>query len=139
MTSDDTVIVLVDEEVAVPDRDLVGTGWQLDSVTTAGAVNSVPAGVRSMIEFDDEGAVVAFLGCNWARGSYDVRGDVLRFGPLATTKKACPPPASDVESELSTFLNGSVVYSIDGDTLILTARKVVGPGPTALIYRAAES
>ena len=139
LTSGDTVVALVDEETAVPDRDLVGTRWELDSVTTAGTVSSVPSDARSTLELDDNGAVVAFLGCNWGRGSYSLRGDVLTIGPLATTKKACPPPASDVESEVLAFLEGSLVYSIDGDSLVLTARKVVGPGPTALVYRASRT
>lgn len=137
LTSDNTVVVLTDEESAVSDVDLTGTMWQLDSLATAGTVSSVPAGVESTVEFAADGGVVAFLGCNGGRGSYSVRGNHLVIEPLATTKKACPPPASDVESSVASLLQGKVAYSIDGNTLILTATKVTGPGPTTLIYRAA--
>ncbi len=136
MTSDDTVIVLTDEETAAPDLELAGTVWRLDSIMTAGAVSSVPRGVESTLELDDKGGLVAFLGCNTGRGAYSVNRGLLTIEPLATTKKACPPPASDVETEVSGFLQGDVAYSIDGTSLILTAQKVIGPGPTALVYRA---
>lgn len=136
LTSSDTAIVLIDEQVAVPDRDLTGTTWQLDSITSAGAVGSIPSGVTSTIEFDSDGQVLANLGCNSAGGSYRLRGDVVTIGSLATTLMACQPPASDVESEVLGFLQGELTYSIDGDSLALTAQEVVGTGPTALIYRA---
>ena len=135
MTSGDTVIVLIDEETAIPDLSLTGTTWQLDSITTAGSVSSVPSGVESTLQLDVDGALMAFLGCNSGRGSYSVRGNLITIKPLATTKKTCPPPASDVESEVSGFLAGTVAFSINGSSLMLTAQKVVGPGPTALVYR----
>ena len=135
MASGDTVIVLVDEEAAVPDLDVTGTKWQLDSITAGGAVSSVPSGVSSTIEFDDNGFVSTFLGCNWGRGSYGVRDDVLTIEPLATTRKACPPPGSDVESEILSFLQGELEYSIDGESLVLTRQQVVGSGPDSLVYR----
>lgn len=135
MTSGNTVIALTDEEVVVPDVDLTGTPWQLDSITTQGAVSSVPSGVQSTLELDDKGQLIALLGCNTGRGTYRATNDVLTIEPLATTKKACAPPASDVESEVVGFLTGDVSYSIDGKSLILTAQKVIGPGPTALVYR----
>lgn len=135
MTSGDTVIVLIDEETAIPDLSLTGTTWRLDSITTAGSVSSVPSGVESTLQLDDDGALVALLGCNSGRGSYSVRGNLISIKPLATTKKTCPPPASDVESEVSGFLAGTVAFSINGSSLMLTAQKAVGPGPTALVYR----
>ncbi len=136
MSNEDTVIVLTDEARAVPDAGLTGTMWRLDALATAGAVSSVPSGVESSLQFDDKGGLAAFLGCNSGRGTYSVRGDLMTIEALATTKKACSPPASDVESALSGFLEGDITYSIDRDTLILTAQTVVGPGPDALVYRA---
>lgn len=138
MTSDDAVIVLADEKTAVPDVALAGTTWRLDSIMTAGSVSSVPSGVESTLQLDDDGALVVFLGCNTGRAAYSVSSGLLTIEPLATTKKACPPPASDVETELAGFLRGDVAYSIDGTSLLLTAREVVGPGPTALVYRASQ-
>jgi heat shock protein HslJ len=49
--------------------------------------------------------------------------------------KACPSPASDVEADVLGLLQGDVSYSLDGNTLVLTAQKVTGPGATALVYK----
>ena len=137
MTGGRTVMVLTDEEVVVPDAELTGTSWRLDSITTGGSVSSVPGGVESTLQLDDTGGIVVFLGCNTGRGAYRVTDNVLTIEPLATTLKACPAPAADVESAVAGFLRGDVTYSVDGDSLILTTQKNDGPGlgPTSLVYR----
>ena len=42
------------------------------------------------IAFKAEGEVIGHGGCNRFFGSYDQSGDDLKFGPLASTKMACP-------------------------------------------------
>jgi|GEM_PF-1664575 len=46
--------------------------------------------------------VGGFSGCNTFRGSAVFTPKTVRFGPLATTRKACPPEAAQLESR---FLN----------------------------------
>ncbi len=135
ITSAGTVIVLTDEELAVPDSSLTGTVWLLDSIVSGDTASSVPSGVESTLELGEGGGLSAQLGCNSGRGSYRVRGNTLTIGTLAVTKKACRPPESEVEAAVLGFLQGDVSYTIDGDSLNLTARKVVGPGPARLVYR----
>jgi heat shock protein HslJ len=135
LTAGDTVIVLQDEEVVVPDASLTGGTWQLDSIIAGDAASSVPAGVESTVQFADDGELRAALGCNTGRGSYSVTGDTLSIEPLATTKMACEPPASDVESAVLGVLQGDVTFSIDGESLVLTAREATGSGASALVYR----
>lgn len=120
LTSDSTVITLTDEEVAVPDASLTGTSWQLDSITKNSAVSSVPEGVTADITFDEKGTLHANLGCNIGNGSYTIDGDTLQIGPIATTRKACDGPASEVESAMLAMLDGTVAYTIDGTQLSLS-------------------
>lgn len=135
LTSDDTVIVLIDEEVVVPDASLTGTTWQLDSIIAGDAVSSVPAGVESTLQLTDSGELQALLGCNRGRGSYTMAGTTLGIEPLATTKMACQPPASDVEAAVLDVLQGDVSYSVEGESLVLTAQQAGGSGATGLVYR----
>lgn len=137
LTSEDTVIMFTNEEVVVPDASLTGTTWQLDSIVSGDAASSVPEGVKSTLSFADSGDLTVSPGCNNGSGSYTATKDTLTIGPIATTLMACPPPASEVEGAVLGLLQGDVSYSIDGNTLVLTAQKVTGPGANALVYKAA--
>lgn len=136
LTSQDTVIVFTDEEVAVPDASLTGTLWQLDSTVAGDAASSIPEGVESTLSFGEDGELMVSPGCNNGSGSYKVAGDTLVIGPIAATLMACPPPASDVEGDVLGLLQGTVTYSIDGTSLVLTAQKATGSAVTSLVYRA---
>lgn len=134
LTSGDTVIIFTDEEVVVPDGSLTGTTWTLDSIISGDTASS-NADVKSTLEFSDEGQLNGAFGCNGGGGAYTIEGDVISFGPLATTAMACEPPASEVEEAVLGVLQGDVTYSIDGESLVLSAQKVTGSGATALVYR----
>lgn len=136
LTSGDTIIVFTNEEVVVPDASLAGTAWQLDSIVAGDAASSVPEGVVSTLSFSEDGKLMVSPGCNTGGGSYTATEATLTIGPIAMTAKGCPPPASDVEADVTGLLQGDVSYSIDGSTLVLTAQKVTGSGATALVYRA---
>ena len=72
---------------------LEGSGWRLTAYRGPdGALVAVPDGVEATARFVD-GRVSGSTGCNSYSGSYDLGGDELRIGPLAMTRKACPPPA----------------------------------------------
>jgi heat shock protein HslJ len=135
LTSGDTVIIFTNEEVVIPDASLTGTTWQLDSIITGDVASSVPAGVKSTVVFGDDGEFTVSAGCNTGGGSYKASHDTLSIGSFPITLKGCSPPASDVEADVLGLLQGDVSYSIDGNTLVLTAQKVTGSGATALIYK----
>jgi heat shock protein HslJ len=135
LTSGDTVVVLTDEEIVVPDASLTGGMWQLDSIIAGDAASSVPAGVTSTVSFGEDGELTVSPGCNTGSGSYTATQDTLTIDPIATTAMACEPPASDVETAVLGVLQGDVTFSIDGESLVLTAQKVTGSGATGLVYR----
>lgn len=58
----------------------------------------VTEGVESSIRFEAEGRVVGNAGCNNLQGTYEVDGASMSFGPLAVTRKMCPPAMMDQEA-----------------------------------------
>jgi len=67
-------------------------------------------GVTQTLTFDDDGRVYGDAGCNRFTGAYQVKGDRLTIGPLATTLKACPQPIMDAEAILLNKLQATVAY-----------------------------
>ncbi|MEJ2482033.1 MAG: DUF4377 domain-containing protein [Gemmatimonadota bacterium] len=81
------------------------------------------------IAFMDDGRVGGSSGCNQFTGSYEIEGGhSLSFGPLAGTRKMCPPPMMELE-KLTLEMLDSVegVYVRDGSQL-----ELYGPDETLL-------
>lgn len=132
---DGTVIELVDQAVADPDRPLTETTWHLEAIIAGpgqdGVVASVPAGVTSTLQISDDGKLALRAGCNSGGGNVDVGDGVLRLGPVATTRMACDGERMRVErAVLAVVSQGEIAYSIDVNTLTLTT------GNHGLVYRA---
>lgn len=56
-------------------------------------------------------------GCNRMMGTYELSGSGLRFGPLASTKMACP--AMETEQAFLAALDSTTRYEIAGSSLTL--------------------
>jgi copper homeostasis protein (lipoprotein) len=96
---------------------LEGTEWRL--VALAGA--PVPPGEgRSHPGFRlvaDGRKVQGNAGCNRMMGTYELDGTSLRFGPLASTKMACP--AMETETKFLEALRATTRYELAGSNLTL--------------------
>ena len=123
LTSGATVITLVDEEVANPDRQLTGTTWTLSTIFSGGpdgVAMSIPDGVVATLIFNEDGTVHVSPGCNQGGGSYTVEGDAITFGDITLTLMACGGAQGQVESDVLTVLGaGTVQYAIDAGSLTL--------------------
>jgi heat shock protein HslJ len=118
----DTIVALLDREVAEPDLSLVGPTWTLDSIMTGDVVSSVPAGVVATLSFTPEGGVAIASGCNSGGGRVEVLAGALRFSELVQTDMACPGARGEVEAAVMAVLGaGQVAYSIDASIMTLTA------------------
>jgi heat shock protein HslJ len=94
VSSDHTVIVLVDEDSATTDAELVGTTWTLDTIVEGDTASSVPTGVSATLVFGADGSVVGTDDCNGYGGRYSVEGDVLVVVPADdSTARAARRPA----------------------------------------------
>ena len=132
LTSDTTVLTLVDREVAEPDQPLAGITWGLTTIIDGDVASSVPAGVSPTILFMDNGTFQFNDGCNAGGGEYTVDGDKLHFTQVVSTMMACPGDRGSVSGSVSSVLNGDPIdFSIDGTTLTLKF------GDRALEYDAA--
>jgi heat shock protein HslJ len=120
VTLDGTVITLVDEAVASPDRPLEETVWQLDGLVDGDAVSSLPVGTAATAVFADGEVVIENEGCNRARGPAEIAGSEITIGPLMMTKMGCEPDPTTVEQALTKALDGTVTYTIDAGSLSIT-------------------
>jgi heat shock protein HslJ len=97
---------------------LEGVEWVLDH--DASTLETVAPQVEVTAQFNDD-RMSGSSGCNSYGTSYTVDGDALTLGSnIVTTRKACLPPASNVESAYLERLPQVRSYSVDGDRLILT-------------------
>ncbi len=124
LRTDAATVTLRDKKVADPDRPLTGTTWRVTSLVSAQAVSTSVAleQSRPTLTIADGGAVSGSTGCNQFTGRATISGSpaVIDFGPLATTRKACPPDVNEVEQAVLRVLSGTVQTAIDADELKLS-------------------
>lgn len=137
-------MVLGPREEVEPDLPLEGTRWNLTQVTLgppAGApadpnssvsASAAPTGAYLQLNGDK---VTGSDGCNSFLGRATVDGDAITFGPLASTRKACPgaagpPGVLAVLSGTVRWRIGTTVLQLEhpsGAGLQLQAAPVVSP------------
>jgi para-nitrobenzyl esterase len=79
---------------------------------------------RYTLTFLPDGTLAAQVDCNRGRGSYTLDGSTLTFGPLTTTRMACP-----ADSQAGGFLENLAAvkgYVLEGDTLTLALQLDTG-------------
>jgi heat shock protein HslJ len=72
---------------------LAGTSWRLEDLAGAGVIEDSPASIG----FPEPERVTGSATCNRFSGNVTVSGDAISFGPLATTRRACPEPQMNQE------------------------------------------
>jgi heat shock protein HslJ len=97
---------------------LEGTPWTLESyVNTQGESVGVLPDTEITAQFE-AGEIGGSAGCNRYFGSYDVEGDQLTIGPLASTEMYCyPDEVMDQEMAYLAALGGAASYMVEGDRL----------------------
>lgn len=124
-------ITLVDQQsLNLP---LEGTKWIVDGLVSKDAVSSVPQGVTAWLVFN-RGRVDVNTGCNTGSGTAVTTGATIIFGPIATTRMACPPDVMSVEQQVVKVLTGTQPYSIAAEAL-----KIGGNGKDGLTLKGAAA
>ena len=103
---------------AVPAAALEGTEWRLADIggqpAPAGADSTRHPGFTLIAEGRK---VQGSAGCNRMTGTYQLDGQKLKFGPLATTRMACP--AMQTETAFLKALEATTRYEVSGSSLTL--------------------
>jgi len=94
--------------------DLSGSDWRPSFLSAS----DLPARDHMVIRFDANGTLSGNGGCNLFHGAYNVAGNHIQIGPIASTRKGCP---GLIQSETAFFasLRAATSFSQDGDTLTL--------------------
>lgn len=104
---------------------LAGTEWTMVSLH-----GRPPVSIRDTptLAFPEASRASGNGGCNQFNGPYTQDGDILRFGPLVSTRRACVDTGGNrQESEYMGALRTTRSFVISGDELVLRAygREVV--------------
>ena len=106
------------EAPAAPAAALEGTEWRLVDIggqpSPAGADSTRHPGFTLLA---DGRKVQGSAGCNRMTGTYQLDGQKLKFGPLATTRMACP--AMQTETAFLKALEATTRYAVNGSSLTL--------------------
>lgn len=74
---------------------VVGKTWQWESTLTPADKVEVPCPERYTFHLKKDGTVQARFDCNKGGGDYAITEGGLSFGPLISTRMACPPGSLD--------------------------------------------
>ncbi len=93
---------------------LVGTKWTLQSLTGVliGDVRRSPT-----IHFQSDAQVGGHGGCNSWGGTYEIKGDTIRFGEMRSTLMACAE-GMDVEGRFHAMLKQARTVAVAGGRLV---------------------
>jgi heat shock protein HslJ len=106
---------------AAPRNPLLGRWWVDSYSTSPGTVVAVAEGTTLDATFA-LATVGGSAGCNTYSGTYGTNGEVVRIGPLATTRLACDTDVMDQETAFLAALEDARRIESHGSSLTLTDR-----------------
>ena len=74
-------------------EELADTAWR---PTHLGEMR-LPDDTSMFLQFNSDGSLSGFAGCNQFFGDYEVEAGALSFGAIGSTRKACPEPLNSYE------------------------------------------
>ena len=114
LTSGDATITLAARQPAA----LEGTTWIVTGTIAGESVSTTPRDTVASMTITD-GVAAIETGCNMGSASVGITETTMTFGPMALTRKACPPDETALEQSVTAVLDGEVSYEVDGDTLVI--------------------
>lgn len=101
---------------------LIDTPWQATAYNNGrGGFQSVQLGTEITALFGEDGQLTGSAGCNNYSAAYEIDGDTISVGPLATTRMMCAEPEGIMEQEAAYLaaLERAATHQIQGDRLEL--------------------
>lgn len=106
-------------------QDLASSSWEVTAYNNGKqAVVGVLEGTTLTASFGEDGTLTGNSGCNTYNGSYEVNGDQITIGPLASTMMMCSDPAGvmDQEAQYLAALQSAASYQVEGMVLELRTK-----------------
>ena len=104
-------------------QSLLGTEWILEDLGGAGVLD----GVQARLVFPEAGRVAGSGSCNRFTGSVEIGNGEIRFGQLATTRRACVPAVMDQEGKYLKALEESERAAVEGPYLMIYSKGLEKP------------
>ncbi|TGE29100.1 META domain-containing protein [Hymenobacter metallicola] len=113
---------------AVSDASLRNTRWVVRSLHNR-AISTPAGGEIYLLLRQEDFRAEGYAGCNRFRGTFSQpAANGLQFGPLLTTRMACPDSAgTNTETTFLAALAATRTYRVQGDTLRLYADQAAQP------------
>jgi heat shock protein HslJ len=102
---------------------LVGTDWLLEDL----AGTAVTHGVQATLAFPEVGKVAGNGSCNRFFGSVEISGTTIKFGPMGSTRMACPEPVMDQESKYLAALQDAERFERTATYLLIYCKGFAKP------------
>ena len=112
----------------VPQAELEGTRWLLESVIEGESASSVAGEPATLLL--SGGRLTGSTGCRKLTGGYELSRDQVTVDALESDKRGCPPNLDRQDRHVLTALQDGFGIAIDGDVLTVT-----GPSGNGLSYR----
>jgi heat shock protein HslJ len=112
----------------VPDAEIVGTAWLLDTLIQGDAATTVLG--EATLVFAADGTFIGSTGCRELTGSYEISGDAIDFSDVTPTGD-CTHELRGQDGLVLDVLDGGVKASVDGSTLTLIGNDRQGLGYSA--------
>jgi heat shock protein HslJ len=109
----------------VPDAEIVGTTWVLDTLIQGDAASTVLGDATLVLAAD--GTFIGSTGCRKLTGSYEISGDAIDFSDVTPTGD-CTHELRGQDSLVFDVLDGGVKATVDGSTLTLMGNDRQGLG-----------
>lgn len=103
----------------VPNAELIGPTWVLDSLID-GAVTSSVLG-EALVEFGTDGSFTGSTGCRLFTATYAAAGDRMTVTDLVTTKNACSTDVVAQDMRILEIIGGGFSFAISGNQLTISA------------------
>jgi heat shock protein HslJ len=114
----------------VPEDELLGTRWTLETVVDGETASSTVGGPATL-ELSADGSLSGSTGCRELTGRFAVEGDEVRLTELSAGPQDCPADVAAQDRHVVTVLGDGFRVSVDGDRLT-----VGEPDGRGLVYRA---
>ena len=108
-------------KVNMTEFELIDTEWWVEDIGGKGVIDMS----HTTLQFLEQGGVAGDTGCNRYRGSAEVSGTSISFGPMAGTRKACAPSLMDQEMKFYQAIAKVVSWEV-ADTGLLHLKEANG-------------